>query len=665
MADETGSDLDVFEGLTKKKPEPSSPPAASPTIRGGVTPSRPLPPPSKKGGALPKPKPPPSKRPSSAPSSGDQAAVATVISGSGIPGSGIPGSGVSGLPKPKAPPSKRSASSSFPPQRDSDAPVLSIKPASVSAMFDGPASTDGGSILPGTAVADLDWDDEEESTSVFDRSASDLFGDLAGRKLNEVAPAPKASFGGAAALLASSGRPAASIPGGVSNSPPVTQPMPKIPAPAPVPRDISEAARRDAHANAVDARGGSHPSWAPSQPPAGPATSPPQKRGASTILLAAIAVLVLGVAAFLYLRSSSAASVMVTVTHQGKSVEAANIYVDGQKKCEFAPCKLELKPGPKNVRVVSGNLAGTQTINVEGGKDITVAIALGVAPDTGPAPSESAPVEDKPASITLASAMKDKKAEVKVFINGEDKGKLPLELKDLKPGKYVIKLEGGDKYGNVEKTIELKSGENLELKDLKLPLLKVKVTFDLKTRGAAIKLVKEDDKGKKTETALAFRANKALKTLDTTFKWSLIGSLKGYDDLDKTLDFDGADEKMTVAVELQKESAEPPPTAAGPGPQSTGPTGPPPAKGDSGFINANSIPPSKVIINGRPHGSTPVTGVKVKPGSHTVIFKHKEFGTKSRTVTVAAGQTKTATVRFKKTSSGDDGGKKKKKKKSD
>ena len=101
MADDKGSDLDVFEGLTKKKSSgPASMPSGPSTMRGGVgggPPSVPLPPPKRpSGSAIPIPKPPPSKAPpSKAPMS-------------------------SGLPAPKPPPSRR----------DSDSPSLSIKPAS-------------------------------------------------------------------------------------------------------------------------------------------------------------------------------------------------------------------------------------------------------------------------------------------------------------------------------------------------------------------------------------------------------------------------------------------------------------------------------------------------------------------------------------------------------
>ena len=628
MAEDKGSDLDVFEGLTKKQPSsgPASQavPAAPGTIRGGVgvpPPSRPLPPPKKPSGAsaLPMPKPPPSKR-----------------SNSGAPPPSAPAS----LPLPKAPPSRASRSSGPPPphssanamRRDSEGPVLSVKPASLGAVFDQASST--GGILPGHAIADLDWDDEEESTSVFDRSNADLFGDLAGRprvfERQEADDTAKRAVGGAAALLASSGRPAPAI----KHATP--EPMPRIPAPAPVPRDISEG--RAAPAQEPPTRA-PHPSWAPSMPP--PA---PQRSSMSTIILALVAVVVIGVAAFFYLRNSSAADVMISVTHQGKPVDKANIYVDGQKKCEFAPCKLKLEPGAKSIRVVSGSLAGTQTLQIEGGKDVQVAIELGVASDVAPPPT-SEPVAKGPATLKIASGMKD--VDIKVFVNDQDKGKLPVELKDLPAGEVKLRFEGGDKYGKIEKTVKLDPGATLELKDIKLPLLEVKVELDLDTRGAEVKLVKDgDDKGAKKVT---FRGTKATETLDTSHKWTVKASLKGYKDFEKELDFSDVGEKMDFSIKLEKEDAEPPPASVATGPATTGPSEPPPTvKDESGYINANSIPPSKVIIDGRPKGSTPVTGVKVAPGSHSVVFKHKKYGTKSRTVTVAAGQTKTATVRFKK-----------------
>jgi serine/threonine-protein kinase len=178
----------------------------------------------------------------------------------------------------------------------------------------------------------------------------------------------------------------------------------------------------------------------------------------------------------------------------------------------------------------------------------------------------------------------------------------------------------------------------------------VKVKFELVTAGAKVTLISEGEKNE--EVALSFRGNKADKTLDTSKKWTVEAELKGYEPFSKTVDFDGADKELDFVIELTKESEAPaPPPLAGPvGPSPTpGPTPEPvpqPAS-DFGYINANSRPPSKVIIDGRPMGGTPVMGFKVKAGSHSIVFKHPELGTRSTSVTVAGGETKTASVVFK------------------
>jgi serine/threonine protein kinase len=64
-----------------------------------------------------------------------------------------------------------------------------------------------------------------------------------------------------------------------------------------------------------------------------------------------------------------------------------------------------------------------------------------------------------------------------------------------------------------------------------------------------------------------------------------------------------------------------------------------------GILNINSIPVSKVILDGRPLGETPKVGVRVAPGAHQVTFVHQS-GRKSVSVTVAAGETKAAVVKF-------------------
>lgn len=607
MAEDKGSDLDVFEGLSKKKRSSSAVPPAPGTIRGGLAPpssKAPLPPP-KKSGALPRPTPPPS-RSTPPPSS---------------------------LPTPRVP-SSRSG--------DSDAPVLSVKPSTGGLMSDaGPVSA-----APGVASADLDWDDEEEATSVFDKSAADLFHDLGAARGRGPDESGRRNVSKAAALLASSGRSAQPV----QRSRIPSEPMPRIPAPAPVPRDISGG--RDSVPMSREA-----PSWAPSQA-APPPVAAPSRGGKAVVVLALFAVAVLAAASFFYLQRSSPSSVRIAVTHDGKEIPKVNIYVDGQKKCDFAPCLLELSPGERQIRAVSGNLAGKQRVVIEGGKEFSFEIALDVSSDVAPPEDTAEPDEDAPAKLELSSAMKD--VEIKVSVDGTDKGTLPVTLDDLKAGKHELTFEGPDKFGKVTKTVELKAGESLTIDDIELPLQKVETVFVLETRGADVKLLKMEGDAEKGEQKLTFRGKESTETLDTEFKWKVVATLEGYEDFEKILDFSGVEDELEVKIELEKEKEAPEPAPVAktptptpgptPGPKTPDPQPPPPpaAQGDHGILNANSIPPSKVIIDGRPRGSTPVAGVKVSPGSHTVVFIHPEFGSKSRTVTVGAGQTKTAVVRFKK-----------------
>ncbi|MDI3290304.1 serine/threonine-protein kinase [Polyangium sp. 15x6] len=90
--------------------------------------------------------------------------------------------------------------------------------------------------------------------------------------------------------------------------------------------------------------------------------------------------------------------------------------------------------------------------------------------------------------------------------------------------------------------------------------------------------------------------------------------------------------------------------ARAPGPSPTTPavgTTTTQAAQNNGTLNINSIPVSKVVLDGRPLGSTPKVGLSVPAGTHTVTFIHPEKGKQTVTVTVKAGESKTAAVKFK------------------
>jgi hypothetical protein len=65
-----------------------------------------------------------------------------------------------------------------------------------------------------------------------------------------------------------------------------------------------------------------------------------------------------------------------------------------------------------------------------------------------------------------------------------------------------------------------------------------------------------------------------------------------------------------------------------------------------GKLNINSIPLSKVVLDGRPLGATPRVEVTVAAGAHTVLFVHPEHGRIQKEVYVDSGRTVLAAVRF-------------------
>jgi hypothetical protein len=89
-----------------------------------------------------------------------------------------------------------------------------------------------------------------------------------------------------------------------------------------------------------------------------------------------------------------------------------------------------------------------------------------------------------------------------------------------------------------------------------------------------------------------------------------------------------------------------PPVEAAPTAPGTPPTAPKPPE-SWGYLHINSIPASKVVLDGRPLGSTPKVNHRVTPGSHRVDFIHPDLGKKTVMVTIKADETKTAAVKFK------------------
>lgn len=65
-----------------------------------------------------------------------------------------------------------------------------------------------------------------------------------------------------------------------------------------------------------------------------------------------------------------------------------------------------------------------------------------------------------------------------------------------------------------------------------------------------------------------------------------------------------------------------------------------------GYLNINSIPTSKVILDGKVLGSTPKVKVKVTPGAHLVTFVNTDGVKFEKSVLVVAGETAPVVHKF-------------------
>ncbi len=369
-----------------------------------------------------------------------------------------------------------------------------------------------------------------------------------------------------------------------------------------------------------------------------PFAAPPAKSNKGLVFGGVGAVAVAAVAAFAMMGGPKTGKLVITVAGPGgKAVEDVQVLIDGQLACETSPCiKDAISAGTHVVAVKAKGYQSTagKALTVEGGKDVAENIEL-VAEASG-------------GGIKVAA----EGSGLKLSVDGKEIGPLPQEVKDLSPGEHTIKITGNDNIAPYEEKITVSSDKIVDVAP-KLKLIKGSIVIELgdETKGAKIFLV---DGGKRK--ALSKQKFPLTIEVPADKEYTVVAERKGFDDFEQRVSFDDGKAEKSVTVAMSKEgSDEPastpsqssaPSTGSSTTPKPTTPAPSAPSASGQGTLNINSIPVSNVILDGKPLGSTPKIGVKVSPGSHTVVFVHPQHGRKVRAVTVPAGGTAAATTKF-------------------
>ncbi len=521
----------------------------------------------------------------------------------------------------------------------------------------------------------LDWDDDVKTT-VYDRQAQEEAARLQGLHGKPMPANRLPSSARAPAPVPASSRPpppapASSRPPGPPPTPASSRPPPPAPAPdrvivnraEPAPPPVAPAAQAVSGVPPFGAvpfgptagrvpppaarTGHAMPSMArmvanePTQlTRARPGIKPLVVAGLALVGFVVVGALFLAAQAFLTPRTSK---LLVNVKADGRPLERAQVFVDGKAAaCDAIPCRVkDVAAGARSVRVVAeGYEENTEVVEAEEKKEKPVTIEL-----------------RRSAKASTGFRLRGPSS-VRLFVDGKEVGTLPQEVRDLAPGDHQLKLVSSNLYKPEDRTVSVTESQISDLGQVALKVARGRATFVLgkNAQGAKVTLVSDSDR----RTVGSFPITVEL---DTSKQWTLEASKPNHDDFSQALLFDDGEAERTFTIALQEKghaaapARAPDPTPAPP-PRAAPPTAATPAaapaendapkaSGDAtGFLNLNSIPPSTCIVDGKTLGPTPRSSVALPPGSHSVVFVHPELGRKALTVTLGAGETKSAAVRF-------------------
>lgn len=369
--------------------------------------------------------------------------------------------------------------------------------------------------------------------------------------------------------------------------------------------------------------------------------------------VAVIAAAVAAIGTWLWLGSSGDLLVSVAGPNNA-AVTGVKIFVNGEQKCSQSPCQVTgLKPGPYTVRAEAPGFVASadQAVKVESGNSAIANIQL--------------KADGSQAQLTVSAVG----ADLRVLVDGKDRGTAPLELNGLANGAHTIRVEGPG-FEAVEQSVTLTEGSSASVGPLSPKLLKGSLRLELGTNA---------------DGAQVLVNGKSIRSLPATLELDAAGSHEvlvrkiGFSDFQKTISFSPAEPKVDLVIQLTEGSSDigggrhavapagrpadaPEPAAEQPAEDSKPdflstlkgdkePAAAPkgnekPQAGGKGTLNINSVPPTTVLLDGRPLGKTPKVGVSVPAGSHSITFVHPEKGRKSVKVDVPGGASKNVTIRL-------------------
>jgi serine/threonine-protein kinase len=362
---------------------------------------------------------------------------------------------------------------------------------------------------------------------------------------------------------------------------------------------------------------------------------PPQPASSQRLpwLFAVVAAVVVAMLIWVMLPKKGGLTVTVAGGPGNKELAAVEVIVDNKVRCRASPCELpSLKSGTHYVEVRAAGYQATakSAVAILGGQTAVHNVQL-IRAGTG------IKVFGEGSGLTL-------------LVDGKEFGPLPQELREMEPGEHVIQVAGGPRYEIFTQRIIVDPDRMTPIGPIRLKVTKGLATIRAGQGAEEAEVTLKVGDSRRVLPALPVRLE-----VETDRSHVLIAKRKGYATFEEPITFEDGQAEKTIEITLSERAADDPnrrrrfgAVGAANGRAEAAEAAEPAAEPEpvnNATLHLTSTPPSNVLLDGKPLGSTPLRDIAVDPGTHRVIFIYGAER-KPKTIEAAPGSNQTVSVSF-------------------
>ncbi len=468
---------------------------------------------------------------------------------------------------------------------------------------------------------DMDWDDEELATQVYDKP-SDLLS--MGYAESEAPSAPGAGLSGGPKPT-----PAPSVPPPLSGAPSAPPAAPSAPPTLAQDGPVATPLSKPAKPRTPTPKPAAHKAAVPTAAPA----KKEEKKGSGAIIGLSIVIILLLAAGITYfvMTGSRPGNIGGTIRPAMAQVIFGDRQVDVSPDGRFTISDVE--PGTHTLRFVAdGHEATEETVIVEAGSSVPIAVVLNPAVVTPP-----------PTPTKTGIAVMVEPAGSLIFVNNQKRAEVtPAPFIELSPGQYSIRVEK-QPYLTLNDTVTVGQGAVASISKRLAPEY-VTINLNLRPEKARCNLTQDGQAAQAVKGSFKVmpHRNPQMECKANGFEPHVAPIKLGADgaliaSLDVSLVAKSGGTKSGNRPPSDK--VRPPRGLRNPPGGGTKPPTPPPSKTGPGYLSVNTRPWTKVYVDGRFIRNTPLMRHELPAGRHRLTLINEDFNIRETVnVRIKSGQ---------------------------